>query len=577
MENYYLQPESPSLYEVDHSDLTLLNQAIGAMTTAQDINTTLEQVIDNLNAYLQAESTALLLYNTPSDKLVFSIISPRDTKNLLGTKLPRNQGIANWVLAEKQPIWVENAADHPHFYNGIDLIIGQNTHSLLAVPLLFKEKPIGVIETINRQDRPFNRQDAQVVETVAHAAAIALSNSQLHQESEQQAHQLTVLLELDQAITNSLRLADIYYAFSLHAARLLPYDHLAVMLLDEGIIRLTYITGESIFPLPIGAILPQRNSATGWVISHGQPLLRYNIPTSPRFSEDEQLKTMGLESVISIPLRAKGRVIGAWHLGSKEKVAYHPDDLSIAQSMGDQLAVSVENARLFEQVRAGQEQLRHLAQEIVAAQEKERQRLSRELHDEAGQALTALKIGLELVRADLPAEATELSQRIGESVALTEATMEQLRTLARDLRPPALDMAGLDLTLEGLCREFARRTDLSVSYSAHEVSATPLPDEVNICLYRFVQESLTNVAKHATAAAVEVTLHYNNGTVTVTVQDDGQGFNKPTGAIQWDKPKGIGLLGLQERLQLLGGWLEIDSQPGCGARLVACVPQEAAQ
>lgn len=582
MENRVHQPQlnpfSPPPVSVSRQterlSLDLLNRAIQMMTTGQDINTTLEQFISEVNTLLEAENTSLLLHNPHSDKLVFSAVAAPHARNLLGTKLPRNRGIANWVLAEKQSIWLENAAAHPHYYDGIDLLTGQTTHSLLAVPMLFKEKPIGVIEVINRQDRPFNRHDAQTVETLAHAAAIAISNAQLHTQSEQRDHQLTVLLELDQAITSSLRLADIYHAFTLHAARLLPYDHLAVMLLDEGLIRLTYVTGETPFPLPIGAVLPQRNSASGWVISHGQPLLRYNIPLSPRFSEDEQLKQMGLQSVISIPLRAKGRVIGAWHLGSKEKVAYHPDDLSIAQSMGDQLAVSVENARLFEQVHAGQEQLRHLAQEIVAAQEKERQRLSRELHDEAGQALTALKIGLELVRADLPPEATDLAQRIGESTALTEATMEQLRTLARDLRPPALDMAGLDLTLEGLCREFARRTGLSVTYTAHNVSKSPLPDEVNICLYRFVQESLTNVAKHAQAEQVTVTLGYHNGMVVLVVQDDGQGFNKPAGSIQWDKPKGIGLLGLQERLQLLGGWLEIDAQPGQGARLTAYVPQE---
>ena len=150
------------------------------------------------------------------------------------------------------------------------------------------------------------------------------------------------------------------------------------------------------------------------------------------------------------------------------------------------------------------ERMRWLTQRVVLAQEEERQRVSRELHDEAGQALTALKISLELIRADLPPEAAGLRPNFDDVISLTDATHQQIRLLARGLRPPALDTVGLNLTLEGFCRDFARLTHLDISYTGMETR--PLPDTVNICFYRVLQEALTNVAAHAQADQVWVEL-----------------------------------------------------------------------
>ena len=216
------------------------------------------------------------------------------------------------------------------------------------------------------------------------------------------------------------------------------------------------------------------------------------------------------------------------------------------------------------------EQLRRLARQIVSAQEEERQRLSRALHDEAGQALTALRISLELIQDDLPVEFDLLRQRIGDAAALTDATMEQIRLLARDLRPPALDAVGLNPTLEAFCRDFAKRTQLPIDYLG--LGLPMLPEAVNMCLYRFLQEALTNVAKHACANQVCVALRYDAETVSLSVEDDGRGFDKQARLSVSGWPMGIGLLGMQERLESLGGRLEIESQPGQGTRLVAHLP-----
>lgn len=219
-------------------------------------------------------------------------------------------------------------------------------------------------------------------------------------------------------------------------------------------------------------------------------------------------------------------------------------------------------------LRGSQSLLRQLARQTTLIQEEERSRLSRELHDEAGQALTALLISLQLIQSSVPPAQEDLRQRLTEASNLTGTTMERLRQLAHALRPPALDTLGLNEALTDMGETFARRTGLVV-----HVNTTPLPelpDEALTCLYRFVQESLTNVARHAQARHVWVTLNSDAETVSITVEDDGKGIDYHSPEFQ--QTSGIGLLGIRERLRFVRGNLEIDSAPRQGTRVVATIP-----
>lgn len=217
--------------------------------------------------------------------------------------------------------------------------------------------------------------------------------------------------------------------------------------------------------------------------------------------------------------------------------------------------------------------LHHLNKQMLTALEEERSAISQELHDEAGQALTALKIFLELMRDKALAETDDFQQQLDEAVRITTTTLEKVRHLARDLRPPALDALGLNPTLEDFCREFSKRVGLHIAYEGCEPPL--LSGTARICLYRFLQEALTNIVKHAKADQVDVRLGYHNQQITLAVQDNGMGFI-------WDKNdgrfgKGMGLAGMQERLKMLEGWLTIDSQPGRGSLIIATIPWEGAR
>jgi signal transduction histidine kinase len=211
-----------------------------------------------------------------------------------------------------------------------------------------------------------------------------------------------------------------------------------------------------------------------------------------------------------------------------------------------------------------------LLKRLVHAHEEERQRLSRELHDEAGQALTALKLSLELISRELPEAAAGVRDDLAEAVRLTEATKEQLRMLARGLRPPALDALGLNLTLESFCRDFARRTQLDIRYTGEDIRG--LADVADMCLYRTLQEALANVARHAQATRVDVRLACDAGHVRLLVEDNGCGARAAQRAGSRKAGAGIGLTGLRERLGLFGGGLRIGRAAAGGVRLAAHLP-----
>ncbi len=135
---------------------------------------------------------------------------------------------------------------------------------------------------------------------------------------------------------------------SLHAARLLPYDWLAINQLEGEEIRLTHTVGEDKNPLPPNTTQSRKSSAAGWAMNRGQPLLRHHLVNPTGFASGEPLLAMGIHSSLVIPLRVKGQMMGAWELGSRQIGAFRADDLDTAQSMADQLAIALENARLFE-------------------------------------------------------------------------------------------------------------------------------------------------------------------------------------------------------------------------------------
>lgn len=212
------------------------------------------------------------------------------------------------------------------------------------------------------------------------------------------------------------------------------------------------------------------------------------------------------------------------------------------------------------------ENIRRMAEHVVAAQEEERQRISRELHDDLGQALTTHLIALRNLQRDLSLPTETLYERLQSLYDQSYEIFVKIRGIARDLRPPVLDALGLKVAMQTYCTEFTRHTHLPVVFES-DVSLPGLPDAYNITLYRTLQETLTNVVKHAQASQVWVDLSLEDDQVTLTVQDNGIGFGENKSGTN-----GIGLAGLRERITIAGGTLTVSSTPKRGTIISAQFP-----
>ena len=394
------------------------------------------------------------------------------------------------------------------------------------------------------------------------------------------------LAEISRIISSTPNVEQVYEPFAEIVRQLIPFERIVITIADPDHRTLTtsYVSGSDIAYRRPGDVAELANSLTQEVMRTRSGLLIQTEDPEEfgrRFTAPLPVFEAGFRSFLSVPLVAQDQVIGALHLESTKPEAYTQQDLNLAESVGVQISGAIANARLFEQLEVERERLRWLTRQVVAQEEEERHRVSRELHDEAGQALTALKISLSLIQSEMPLatgeESGQLNHRLADAVDLTDTTMEKIRLLARGLRPPELDAVGLNGTLGGYCSEFGRRTDLPIQYTGVEIPN--LTDAVNISFYRVLQEALTNAAKHARASSVKVKLSRRRRMVRLSVEDNGQGFNpraqmRQAKSNDFPQSGGIGLLGMQERFELLGGRLDVKSRLGMGTRLVAQAPTE---
>ena len=213
-----------------------------------------------------------------------------------------------------------------------------------------------------------------------------------------------------------------------------------------------------------------------------------------------------------------------------------------------------------------EERLRHLSQQLVSSQEQERKALSRELHDEIGQLLTALRMELGNLERAHGSSGGDLTPHLDQAKKLAESTLRSTRDIAMGLRPAMLDILGLGPALEWQTREYSRRYNTPIQLQV-DGDLKDLPDRHRTYLYRIVQEGLTNCARHAQAKNIRVSLQDGKDQLAVTVEDDGVGFDQHGGVVY-----GLGLLGITERVRELCGNIAIASEPGKGTRLEVVLP-----
>jgi signal transduction histidine kinase len=474
-----------------------------------------------------------------------------ETRTTIGDP-PHGRGILGALITDAQPLRLHVIAEDPRSVGFPPNHPPMST--FLGVPVLLRGVAYGNLYLTEKEGgADFTDADQELVELLAAQAAVAIENARLYESATRWSRQLESLIEVSGALA---RETDVDRLLELVAARLkeLLEARLVTVMLPAGASELRFVTvaGEGGDAL-LGQAVRRDESKAGRILERRRSERVDSVLDDPEIAPAVS-RLIGARTGLWVPLLAQDRPIGV--IAAHDKLGppdarFTDDDVRLAETFASRAAVAVDLSERVE---------RDALRRVVAAQELERQRLARELHDETGQALTSILLGLKQL------ETAESPEAVAALRELVVATLQDVRRLAVELRPKVLDDFGLGPALERLTHGFAEQTGIEVDLEAGGITER-LPREVETAIYRIVQESLTNVVKHARAARVSVLLTRTDDKLKAVIEDDGTGFDPS--AID---DGGIGLVGMRERIELLDGTLTVESSATSGTTVALEVP-----
>ena len=474
--------------------------------------------------------------------------------------LPKGRGILGVLIREATPLRLADLTTDPRSVGFPPNHPPMRT--FLGVPIVLRGVAYGNLYLSEKQGgEEFTEEDEELIQLLAAQAAVAIENTRLYETSTRWLRHLESLNEIGEALAGELELEPLLGLVARRLRGLVPARMVLIALPEPGTDRLRIAAadgdGSDAYGL-VGMDLELGGSKTGRVLSRGRSERVDSVLDDPEI--DQQVaRRMGVRSALYVPLSVGARAIGVIvahdRLGTTS--SFNDEDVRLAESLAARAAIAVE---LSERVS------RDTVRRVVEAQENERARLARELHDETGQALTSILLGLKSL--DDRVDTDEGRAAVAELRELVVATLQDVRRLAVELRPAALDDFGLVPAIERLGDLSGEQGGVSIDVRS-DLGDRRLPAEAETVLYRITQEAMTNVLKHADAKLVRVHLSRSERGATLVVQDDGKGFDP--GHVS---DGSVGLVGMRERIALLGGRLTIESTEGAGTMLTAEVPIE---
>jgi signal transduction histidine kinase len=468
--------------------------------------------------------------------------------------LPRGRGILGVLIRDARPLRLHDLGEdsrsvgfppnHPPM------------HRFLGVPILLRGVSYGNLYLTEKEGGgDFTDEDEEIVTLLAAQAAVAVENARLYESATEWSRQLESLNEIGGAMVRELELPRLLDLVARRLRELIGARLVTIALPDGDELRIETADGEGAEAF-VDLIFPRHDSKTGRVLERGHSERVDSLLEDPEVHQDAA-RHMGARTGLYVPLMLRDQAIGVLvahdKLGSDQR--FDSADLRLAEQFADRAAIAVDLSR-----RVARDALRR----VVAGQEVERRRLARELHDETGQALTSILLGLRAVEEAGNVDGVQKS--VSDVRELVVATLQDVRKLAVQLRPAVLDDFGLVPALERLVQTYSETTGIAAELEAG-LGEHRLPAEVETTLYRIVQEALTNVVKHADAGKVSVLLVRREGSVTAVIEDDGRGFDPGN-----TREDGLGLLGMRERVELHDGRLKIEAAQGSGTTLVVEMP-----
>jgi signal transduction histidine kinase len=562
-------------------------QAEEALAWEAEVNAAIATLSHQLIALVAPETIAMLVLEQAKrltgsafgyvgyiDPQTGFLVCPTMTREIWDACQVTNKGIVfeqfgglwGWVLDHQQPLLTNAPATDPRSTGtpGGHVPIER----FLSVPAMMGPTLLGQI-ALSNAPRDYTDRDLAVIQRMASIYALAIQRKRDEDAIRQYAGRLQHIHEIDRAILSAHSPADIAQATLSHLYKLVPYQHACVTLFDSetDTARILANYAYDAFQPAMQESIPLSAFRSLVALWEGQTYVKTTVESDDWQPPCCQITlAKRLRSFITVPLIVQQNTIGALTLGATTPDAFSAESLELVHEVVNQLAIAIQQARLFEQVHDGRERLQTLSRRLVEVQEIERRHIARELHDEIGQTLTGLHLLLEI---NTRAVGTQ-SQNLQNAQLLVNELMRRVREISLDLRPAMLDDLGLLPTLRWHFNRYTTQTGIEVLFKHHGVERRFAPD-IETAIYRLVQEALTNIARHAQVDILTVRLWADEELLEVQIEDTGVGFDLDT--VLAGKTSS-GLTGMRERVELLDGTFMIRSQPGQGTCLAVTMPLE---
>jgi signal transduction histidine kinase len=348
-----------------------------------------------------------------------------------------------------------------------------------------------------------------------------------------------------------------------------------IMLLDEPSQTLSYRVYHGLSDKYAGEMhLKLGEGIAGKVAQSGRAVLLEDISSEPEAARTDLISSEGLRAFLSVPLRAKDNVLGVMNVASYVPHRFTKEDVHLLHSIGDQLGIAIEQAILNDRLRKARERLRKLARQNLVAEEEERRRIARELHDETSQSLSGIALQLEALiemcaRSDN--QDAQLIAGLKKVQSLTVQVHKEVSRVISNLHPAVLDTLGLVAAVRQHAKNRLQPLNVNVTVEVKGTETRFAPD-VEAALFRVVQGSVGNIVKHSKAKNASIVLEYKPDEFSFTISDDGQGFDVSKITDVEESGRGRGLFSMRERIGFLGGTSGVVSRVGAGATVWGKVP-----
>jgi PAS domain S-box-containing protein len=561
-------------------DTKLVRDVSIGMVATLPLEPLLQRVAHGLARLVDVEQCFILLYDPEAEVLtgVASTLELRDLAQLVRIPVKGGASLAVTAWRARRAIAVEDARRDPR--TNKRLVRFFRERSLLCAPLLVGERAIGVVMLAEtRGIRTFRPDEIARVETVANQAALAIENARRLADALRARDRAELLLDVVRTASGTVDMRECLSHVAEQLVKLTAATFCLVLIPDasgKSVADMVRYGGPFDLLENIRGLFRGPPARAGFLcrVFEAERTIVVRDPVREGVLSARYARRHGLSHMLLVPVRANGHAVAALVLGYGAAGRLDEEDVAITEGVARQVALAVAKARAFEEIARQQRALDMLTARTIAAQEDERRRLARELHDGVSQALTAVKITFERVLRGIsiagglaPPEAIVELERgtraVGEAI-------REVRRICMDLRPSQLDHLGFAATIEWYSKSFRERSGLEVRVDIGELP--PLPPETEINLYRIVQEALSNIEKHAGARHVDLRVREREGSIVLTIRDDGCGFDPQRVERRGEAERGLGLLTMAERAHLLCGELRVRAAEGRGTTVEVSVP-----